>query len=95
MQMLERNKPLSDWSYDSLQRVERMLDTTQVAKNLPLNRPGPGKSDNIVLLKDCGVRRTPKNMCLHSSFCLTLPSSEKLPSAVNGSKYRGSQLDHV
>lgn len=55
----------------------------------------PGKPGNIVLLKDCSVKRTPKDVCLHSSVCLTLPSSEKLPSAVNGSKYRGSQLGHV
>lgn len=39
----ERNQPLSDWSYDPLQRVEHMLDTAQVAKNLPLNRPGTWK----------------------------------------------------
>jgi hypothetical protein len=86
-------QPISDWISGPLCKMEPNPCTPLVAKNLRLDRPGTGgKQNSTVLLKDVTIGWFLMTFFLFSDQCLTWPLSEKLPSAKDGSKYRGSSV---
>ena len=75
----------------------RIINTALLGvKDLRLGRYGSrGKPNTTDSLKGSSNKMIPNTILLDSYQCLAQPSSERLPPAADGSRYRDPQLDNV